>query len=79
MAYTWDKPVKLALPGGGNLQIRGPFEALAILTEGWPSMAGRHFIHARTSCRAALDDRIAPEQARREFVQAVKEANRFLN
>jgi hypothetical protein len=76
---TWQKPVTVTLPGTGRVEISGPFEALALLTEGWPTMAGRHFIRARVSCKAALDDRMSPEQARREFEQAVREANTFLN
>jgi hypothetical protein len=43
----WQKPVTVALPGVGRREISNAFEALAVLTEGWPSMTGQHFLRAR--------------------------------
>ena len=75
----WQKPVTVALPGVGRREISNAFEALAVLTEGWPSMTGQHFLRARLSCKAVLDERMTPEQARSEFEQAAREAGSFLN
>ncbi|SFB60821.1 Protein of unknown function [Rhizobium sp. NFR07] len=73
----WEKPVIIALPGFAHREVAGPFEALALLNEGWPTMAGAPFIKAKVACRAALEDRITPEQARRDFERAAREASRF--
>lgn len=76
---NWDSPVKVALPGIGQRDVTGPFEALALLTEGWPAMTGPHFVRARIACKAALDERLPAEQARRAFEKAAAEANRNFN
>jgi hypothetical protein len=76
---TWDAPVNIALPGIGRKAVNGPFEALALLTEDWPAMTGPHFVRARIACKAALDERLTAEQARRAFEKAAAEAHRNLN
>jgi hypothetical protein len=76
---NWEKPVVVALPGFAHREVAGPFEALALLSEGWPTMAGAPFIKAKISCKAALEDRVTPEQARRDFEKAAREASRFLS
>ncbi|WP_105439428.1 DUF982 domain-containing protein [Neorhizobium sp. T25_13] len=76
---TWNAPVNVALPGIGRRDVNGPFEALALLTEGWPAMTGPHFVRAKIACKAALDERLTAEQARRAFEKAAAEANRNLN
>lgn len=74
---NWEKPVAVAIPGVGLQNVESPFEALALLTEGWPTMAGRHFIRARLTCKAALANRATLEQARREFENAAQEETVF--
>jgi hypothetical protein len=75
----WKKPVACAHPRMGYVEVHGPFEALALLTDGWPIMSGRHFIQARTSCRAALADHVPAEQARQAFEKAVGEATQVVH
>lgn len=77
-ARIWENPVRTALPGGGLQDVRGPFEALALLTGGWPFLAGPHFIRAKISCKAALDGRVPIEQAKRDFELAVREMSNSL-
>ncbi len=76
---SWQKPVQVAFGSLGTEMINGPFEALAVLTDRWPDMRGPHFVRARSLCRAALDGRKTPEEARQQFEQAVSEAQLHVN
>lgn len=76
---SWQKPVRVAFGHVGTEIINGPLEALALLTDRWPDLRGPHFVKARSSCRAALDGRRSPEEARQHFEQAVSEAQLHLN
>lgn len=70
----WTEPVEVDLDKADKDVIAGPFDALALLTENWPHMRGLTFVRARSACRAALDGRKTPEEARRCFEDAVSEA-----
>lgn len=76
---NWQKPVRVAFGPLGTEVINSPFEALILLTDRWPDMRGPHFVRARSVCRAALDGRRSPEEARLHFEQAVSEAQLHLN
>lgn len=67
----WTEPVEVNLEANGKSVIAGPFEALTLLTEGWPKIGGLSFVRARSACRAALDGRKSPEEARKCFTDAV--------
>ncbi|MBO9655836.1 DUF982 domain-containing protein [Agrobacterium sp. SOY23] len=69
----WTEPVEVNLEANGKSVIAGPFEALTLLTEGWPQIGGLSFVRARSACRAALDGRKSPEEARKCFTDAVSE------
>ncbi len=75
----WQKPVRVAFGSQGTEIINSPFEALIVLTDRWPDMRGPHFVKARSTCRAALDGRRTPEEARQQFEQAVSEAQLHIN
>jgi hypothetical protein len=76
---NWQKPVRVAFGPLGTEVINGPFEALTLLTDRWPDMRGVHFVKARSVCRAAVDGRRTPEEARQHFEQAVSEAQLHIN
>ncbi|MFK0385096.1 MULTISPECIES: DUF982 domain-containing protein [Rhizobium/Agrobacterium group] len=69
----WTEPVEVNLEACGKNTVVGPLEALALLTERWPNTRGLSFVKARSACRAALDGRKSPEEARRCFTDAVSE------
>lgn len=74
---NWEEPVIVSTPSVRRQEVCSAFEALAIMTEGWPDMTGKHFIRARISCRASLEDRATPDEARQEFAKAAQEAARL--
>lgn len=76
---NWHKPVRVAFGPLGMEVINGPSEALVLLTDRWPDERGLHFVKARSVCRAALDGRRSPEEARQHFEQAVSEAQLHVN
>ncbi len=76
---SWQKPVEVVFGSLGTETVNGPFEALVLLTDRWPDMRGPHFVRARSACRAALDGRSTPEEARRQFEDAVSEARLHVN
>ena len=69
----WTEPVEVNLDANGKSVVAGPFEALRLLTEGWPNRRGLSFVRARSACRAALDGRKSPEEARKSFTDAVSD------
>ena len=69
----WTEPVEVNLDANGKSVVAGPFEALTLLTEGWPNRRGLSFVRARSACRAALDGRKSPEEARKCFTDAVSD------
>lgn len=73
-SITWMKPIEFRTPTGGKISIAGPFEALVWLIERWPNRRGLHYISARSACRAAIAGRKSPEEARKHFDAAIKEA-----
>ncbi|RWX75699.1 DUF982 domain-containing protein [Neorhizobium lilium] len=75
----WQKPVQIAFGPLGTEVIKSPSEALIVLTDRWPDMRGPQFVKARSICRAAIDGRRSPEEARHQFEQAVSEAQLHLN
>lgn len=75
----WHKPVEVTLGQLGTEMVNGPFEALTVLTDRWPDHRGPQFVRARSACRAALDGRRSPEDARRVFEDAVSEASTHVN
>lgn len=80
MPHTeWQKPVQVVFANLGTEAINSPYEALMILTDRWPDLRGPHFVKARSTCRAALDGRRTPEEARKQFEQAVSEAQMHVN
>jgi hypothetical protein len=70
----WKSPVSIGFAHSEQRTVNNPFEALICLTDLWPSMRGLRFLKARSACRAALDGRKTPEEARREFIAAAEEA-----
>lgn len=80
MPHTeWQKPVQVAFGNLGTETITSTYEALAVLTDRWPDLRGPQFVKARSCCRAALDGRRTPEEARTQFEQAVSEAQMHVN
>jgi hypothetical protein len=71
---SWTAPLIVQFPYKERRTITGPFDAMNCLIDRWPNMRGLKFLKARTSCRAALDDRLTAYIARRDFVDAVAEA-----
>lgn len=67
----WKKPVCVALGDTGEQMVKGPHDALALMTDEWPYLRGAEFVRARSFCRAALDGRRTVEEARIQFEQAV--------
>jgi hypothetical protein len=47
---------------------------MSCLIDRWPKMSGRKFVRARLACKAALDGRLASDDARTIFIEAVNEA-----
>ncbi|WP_409558859.1 DUF982 domain-containing protein [Agrobacterium sp.] len=43
---------------------------LILLMDEWPNMSGPAYVEARSACRAALDGRRTPDQARTQFLLA---------
>ncbi len=76
---NWQKPVQIAFGNLGTELVNSPSEALLMLTDRWPDLRGPHFVKARSCCRAALDGRRTPEEARQEFEHAVSEAQLHVN
>lgn len=74
--HVWTEPVEVNFDMNSKNLIVGPFDALALLTEKWPEKRGLNFVRARSACRAALDGRKTPEEARKCFEDAVSEAKR---
>ncbi|MDR6104060.1 hypothetical protein QE369_004257 [Agrobacterium larrymoorei] len=71
---VWTEPVEVSFDKNSQNVISGPFDALTLLTENWPHTRGLMFVRARSACRAALDGRKTPEEARRCFEDAISEA-----
>ena len=71
---VWTEPVEVNFDKNTRNIVSGPFDALALLTGNWPLVRGLTFVRARSACRAALDGRKTPEEARRCFEDAVSEA-----
>jgi hypothetical protein len=71
---NWETPVEVHMDKAGHSTVIGPFDALTLLTEKWPEDRGLNFVRARSACRAALDGRKTPEEARKCFEDAVSEA-----
>ncbi|MGF9565238.1 DUF982 domain-containing protein [Neorhizobium sp. JUb45] len=75
----WNKPVCVAVGEADEQLVKGPHDALALMTEKWPFLRGAEFVRARSLCRAALDGRRTVEEARIQFEQAVSEARAHSN
>ncbi|MCM2457583.1 DUF982 domain-containing protein [Rhizobium sp. CG4] len=73
-AVSWSIPVELRMPHSGMQTVHGPFAALILLMDEWPVRSGPAYVSARSSCRAAIDGREAPEETRERFVLAAREA-----
>lgn len=71
---AWLSPVAVEFPHQERLSVAGPFDAMTCLTNSWPTMTGHKFLKARSACKAALDGRVSVDDARRDFVAAVREA-----
>lgn len=71
---SWNTPVEVVMPHSGTQTVHGPFAALILLMDEWPTMSGPAYAMARSSCRASLDGRTTPEDARDRFVSAAQEA-----
>lgn len=67
----WNEPVRVVLGESDQQLVKGPHDALAMMTEQWPFLRGVEFVRARSLCRAALDGRKTIEEARIQFEQAV--------
>lgn len=76
---VWHKPVHVTFGHLGTEIINSPSEALIVLMDRWPENRGPNFVRARSACRAALDGRRSPEDARQLFENAVSEAQLHVN
>jgi hypothetical protein len=74
-ALSWNTPVEVNMPHSGRQTVHGPFAALILLLDEWPSISGPAYAMARSRCRAALDGRATPEEARELFLTAAEEAS----
>ncbi|WP_075292655.1 DUF982 domain-containing protein [Pararhizobium arenae] len=75
MPHTkWENPVEVRSDKNGLLTVQGPFDALICLMDTWPDLRGPKYVAARSLCRAALDGRRSPEEAREVFISAAREA-----
>jgi Protein of unknown function (DUF982) len=76
MPHTkWSNPVEVGFAHKGSQVVQGPFDALICLMEDtWPDLRGPRYVAARSYCRAALEGRKSPEEAREVFISAAKEA-----
>ncbi|OBZ93814.1 hypothetical protein ADU59_19125 [Pararhizobium polonicum] len=70
----WSNPVEVGFAHKGSQVVLGPFDALICLMDTWPDLRGPRYVAARSFCRAALDGRKSPEEAREVFISAAKEA-----
>lgn len=70
----WAYPVKVGLGGGTEQIIRGPADALRLLSD-WPTRGGWFFERARNRCHAALEMSGDVELARQAFLAASLEAS----
>jgi hypothetical protein len=70
----WRSPVALTLRGRAREKVHSPGQALDKLLHEWPRVRGRHYLSARTSCKAAMESKIDPELAREAFIRATAEA-----
>jgi hypothetical protein len=75
MTMKWNEPVRIEAPISGDVQVNGPFEALAVLLDEWPDLRGPGYVRARSLCRAAVAGRKDAEEAREIFITAAREAN----
>lgn len=75
---VWCDPIEIHV-GMGTRSVRGPFDALIHLAEHWPRRTGSRFIRAGIACKAALAGRLDVEEARRDFLEAAKEADVYLH
>lgn len=75
----WNTPVCVAVGKADAQMVKGPHDALAMMTEQWPFLRGVEFVRARSLCRAALDGRRSVEEARIQFEQAVNKAGTSSN
>ena len=75
MPYAkWSSPVEVGFGQKGSQLVQGPFDALICLMDTWPDLRGPRYVAARSLCRAALDGRKSPEEAREVFISAAQEA-----
>ena len=65
----WKRPVRI-----GTASINGPLEAHNFMMTGWPNSKSVKFATAHLAILAALDGRQTPEDARGQFVNALKDA-----
>lgn len=70
----WSNPVKVGFSSVGSQVVNGPFDALICLMDTWPDLRGPRYVAARSLCRAAIEGRRSPEEARAVFIAAAEEA-----
>ncbi|KQY26833.1 DUF982 domain-containing protein [Rhizobium sp. Root482] len=70
----WSSPVEVGFAHKASQTVQGPFDALICLMDTWPDMRGPRYVAARSFCRAAIEGRKSPEEAREVFISAAKEA-----
>ncbi|WP_275783144.1 DUF982 domain-containing protein [Pararhizobium gei] len=70
----WSQPVEVGFAQEGAQVVQGPAEALTCLLNTWPDLRGPRYVAARSLCRAAIDGRRSPEEAREVFISAAQEA-----
>jgi hypothetical protein len=71
----WSSPIEVGFASGGAQTVSGPSEALRCLANLWPDCRGPQYVAARSVCRAAIDGRKSPEEARELFISATREAH----
>ncbi|MBY5682670.1 DUF982 domain-containing protein [Rhizobium leguminosarum] len=71
----WDKPIELMIENSDHFRsIRGTRDAMACLMTSWPTKGGKAFSAARRACLAAIDGKVASEEAKLAFIRAAEEA-----
>jgi len=68
---VWSKPVEVVFPNGKRCAVKGPCEAVRLLTQEWPTDANTPCEKAKTVCISALHHDQCAEDAREAFVAAV--------
>jgi hypothetical protein len=75
----WEEPVTFETQRLGQYRtITSTAEAARVLVEEWPIETGKELKRAKAACLAALAGKGDPDEARKAFLRAAKEAGVFI-